>query len=395
MFKKIRNKILSIKRPYRSLNSIFISKEAILNNLKLYRDLRPDLSICPVLKGNAYGHGLKQVGQIISTMEEPPPFIIVDSLYEAYELKKAKVKTPVLILGYNHESNLKGRKLPYHFVLSNMELAEFFSKEQTPVHLEIDTGMNRMGFNLEELEIELPKLKEMNLNIVGVFTHFADADNPETSTNSKLKTDKLNNNFTQLQEENFKKALQMIQEAGFSPKWIHAGNSAGSLKSKIPELNMARLGLGLYGIPPLKKEDSHAKKLLPLSPALELKSTLIQIRKLKKGDKVGYGCSFEASKNMTIGVIPLGYYEGLPRNLSNKGHVEIQGTLCPIIGRICMNHTLFDLKDLSEINIGESVIIYSRNQDQANSLTQAAQKANTIPYELMTSLAESVRRKLC
>lgn len=356
-----------LRSKYRTLNTVRVFKDALIHNLNLYRTLLPNQAICPVLKSNAYGHGLITVAKILE--REKPEFFVVDSLYEAYRIKKAGVKTPLLILGYTFPENLSKKSLPFHFTAFDMEVAEVLAKIKVPVHLEIDTGMARMGFTLETLENNLGRMKEMKLNIVGVFTHFADADNPE------------NTEYNDMQLALFKKALNMVKKAGFEPKWIHAGNSAGSIKTKLPELNMARVGLSLYGISPLDDKDTWHPKLKELQPAMEIASSLIAIRQLKKGDKVSYGCSYEAPRDMTIGVIPFGYYEGLPRSLSNQGE---------IVGRVCMNHTMIDLTG-KKAEIGDEYLVYTKKGQK--SVREYAKKAKTISWELMVRIAESVKRE--
>ena len=364
------------RRTYRTLNTVFVSQEALRNNYNLYKTLLPGIHVCPVLKSNAYGHGIQEVAKIIS--KENPSFLVVDSLYEAYEIEKTKVKIPILVMGYTHPENLLKKKLPFHFTACDLETAAVLAKMKVGTHIEIDTGMRRMGFSMDELANALKSMKKMDLKLVGVFTHLADADNADTS-------------YTDSQCKKFQQALAMIHEAGFNPEWIHVGNSAGSLKTKMPELNMIRLGISLYGISPLDETDSDIKNMENLKPALTLESTLIATRSLKRGDKVSYGCTFEAPHDMKIGVIPFGYYEGMPRDLSNKGCVVIARKICPIVGRVCMNHTMIDLTK-STAKIGDTVIVYGGDRSKPNSFYQLAKKSGTISYELMVRLAASIRR---
>jgi alanine racemase len=359
-----------LRKKYKTLNTVSISEAALRNNLQLYRNLIPDQAICPVLKSNAYGHGLTPVAKIFDA--EKPEFLIVDSLFEAYQLKKARIKTPILILGYTLPENLRAKRFPFHFAVPDLESAEILSRKKTPLHLEIDTGMSRTGFRLEELPQALEALRAMKANVEGVFTHFADADNPE------------NNKKTDQQCELFLKALMLTKEAGFQPKWIHASNSAGAVKTKIPQLNMSRVGISLYGLSPLSSNDPKAEFLKSLQPVMEVSSTIIAKRKLHAGDCVSYNCTFTAEKDMTIGILPFGYYEGIPRSLSNTP---------PFIGRICMNHAMIDLTD-SNLKVGDKFVIYSRDKNAVNSFHNMAKKAGTISYELTTKIAESIRREV-
>ena len=350
----------ALRKRYKTLNTVRINAEALLKNLKLYQNILPDQAICPVLKSNAYGHGLTTVAKILDS--ENLEFLVVDSLYEAYELKKARIKTPILILGYTFPENLK-KGLPFHFAASDIETAAHLAKLGLKAHLEVDTGMARTGFPLENLRKTLQELKDLNL--VGLFSHFADADNPSDPT------------YTKEQSKRFRRAIKITREEGFNPKHIHISNSAGALKAEAPDLNMARIGISLYGASLLEEEP----KLKDLKPVMKVVSTIIASRELKAGESVSYNCTFTAKKDMRIGVIPFGYYEGIPRSLSNTP---------PFLGRICMNHAIIDLTD-SDLQIGDEFIVYSADPNHERSFKNLAKKAQTIPYELMTNIAESIR----
>ncbi len=365
----------AFRRKYRTLNTTRVSESALLHNLNLYRKLLPNQAICPVLKSNAYGHGLTEIAKILES--EQPEFFLVDSLYEAYELKKAKIKTPILILGYTHSENLENGSLKnFHFTAGDIETARTLAKLGVPVHLEVDTGMSRTGFPMADLKEVLQELKTLNLNLVGLFSHLADADNP------------IDQKYTTEQCKRFRRVIKLVRKAGFDPKWIHTCNSAGALKTEVPDLNMARIGISLYGVSPLGSEDPKQDLLKHLKPVMEVVSTIIAIRDLKAGESVSYGCTYKAPQDMRIGVIPFGYYEGIPRSLSSAP---------PFLGNICMNHAMIDLThpDLKplDLNIGDEYIIYSTNPNSPSSFQNMAKKAGTIPWELMTGIAESIRRE--
>ena len=348
------------KRRYKTQNIVKVSKSALLNNFGLFKELIPNKEICPVLKGNAYGHGLVNVAKVIE--KENPAFIVVDSLYEAQKLSKSGVKNKILILGYNFAENLH-KGLPYEFCAGDIDSAKRLAELDLPCHIEIDTGMSRMGFSLENFTETLSELKKMGLKINGLFSHFADADNT-------------NNEFTKQQEKSFKSAISETHNAGFKPKWIHLANSAGALKTNIKEVNMIRLGFSLYGYSPYSPEDEFFANLKRLKPAIKLYSHIIACREINPGDKVSYNCTFEAKEKMRIGTIPLGYYEALPRSLSNKG---------PFLGRICMNHSVIKIDDHNKIGDEEEIF---------GDLNELAKLAGTIPYELMTRISETLKREI-
>lgn len=375
------------RKPYVTLNTVRVLREALRHNLALYRRVFPGKAICPVLKANAYGHGLVEVAKVLEgEMGRGGNFLVVDSLYEAYALQGVGIRSPILILGYTLPENLKGRRLPFHFAVSDLESAKVLTEQGAKLHLKIDTGMNRMGFSVEELTGVLPELKGMGAKIVGVLTHLADADN------------EYEDSYTFLQLARFEQAVQQVHEAGFDVAWIHAGQSAGALKQRDflaaagghgDFVTAIRLGIGLYGIAPVEG----------LKPVMQVMSTVVGVRTLAPGDRVSYGGTFTADRAMTIAAVPFGYYEGLPRALSNVGCMRIvrddgSAAVCPIVGRVCMNYTMIDVSGVRNVKIGDSVEVYSNDPAAPNSIAALAKLANTIPYELMVRLAESVRREV-
>ena len=368
------------KNQYQHLNKILISKSALLENHQNLQTFHQESALCPVLKSNAYSHGLKEVAPIFDSME--CAFLIVDSLFEAYELYKLKVKTPILIMGYTNPLNFRVKTIPFDVALFDLELAKTLNKYQPGcrVHIFVDTGMSREGININDLDKFLAAIKKLkNLKIVGLCSHFADADNP-------ISTD-----FSNKQIKVFKKALKIMADNGIFPKWRHISASGGTFKFKDEVFNMIRAGIAHYGINPLEQKDK-ARNRIVLKPALKFSSTLAQIKKIPKGSFVGYGCTFLAKREMILGLLPVGYYEGVDRRLSNKGFVKIRGTFCPIIGRVSMNMSVVDISKLKNPVLGEEVLIYSADESDKNSLANTALQAKTIPYELLVNIAESVKR---
>jgi len=186
--------------------------------------------------------------------------------------------------------------------------------------------------------------------------------------------------------------LNIIEEADISLQYRQISASGGAFKIKDPTFNIIRAGLASYGINPLEPSDPEYKSL-KLQPALQFVTILTHIKTVFKGDKVGYNGTFTAKKTMTIGLLPLGYYEGVDRRLSNKGVVTINNIVCPIIGRISMNMTSIDLSAVKNAEVGDTVCIYS-DKNQENNIVNAAKTAGTIPYELLVHLSESVRREI-
>jgi len=371
-----------LRRKYIYLNKVLINSSALKYNFNSLQKSHPEAEICPVLKSNAYGHGLKQVAPIFDKLGAP--FLIVDSLYEAYELYKLRIKTPILIIGYTSPENFKVKRLPFHYVVFDLHLAEVLNKYQPhcKVHIFIDTGMNREGVEVERLRKFVRDIKKLkNIRIDGLCSHFADADNPSTTES------------VEAQIGLYKGALQILKDEGVNPKWRHISASSGSIKVNDKTFNMIRAGIALYGISPLIKKDKYYRRV-KLKPALKFISTIVQIKEVTKGNGVGYNYTFKVKKNMKIAILPAGYYEGVDRRLSNTGLVKVNSKYCPIVGRVSMNMATIDVSRVGEIKVGDKVVIYSDLARDKNSIYNSAKLVGTIPYELITKLSESVRREL-
>lgn len=372
-----------LQRKYQNLNTIKISKSALQHNYRQLQLLHPEAKICPVLKSNAYGHGSTLVAQALDN--EGAPFFVLDSLHEAYKLYKANIKTPLLIIGYTFPENFRTKKLPFHYGIYDFALARALNVYQpgAKVHIFVDTGMSREGVLLKDLRSFIQAVKKLkNIEVEGVLSHFADADNPITQK------------FSERQITCFKDAIAILESEGIHPKWKHISASSGSYKYFIPECNMLRVGLACYGINPLQQEDS-AFSSLKLIPAMRVLSTVVQIKKVVKGSKVGYNGTYIAVKDITIGIVPAGYYDLLDRRLSNCGVFQVRGVYCPIIGKVSMNMTTIDLSMVPNVGVGNAVTIYSDNPLDKNYIGNTAKTAKAISYELMVHLSESVKREEC
>ena len=355
-----------IKKQYNPLNIIEISKKKLISNFLYLSSIDTKIKIAPVLKSNAYGHGIKEVAKILD--EQKPVFFCVDSIYEAYELFKLKVKTPILIMGYVDPNNLSIKKLPFSYAVFDLE--QFYGilkyQPQSKVHLFIDSGMNREGIRVDNLKEFLNKLTDQEKNkIEGVMSHLASAENPQNAD-------------TIMQVNHFKKAIKILNDYSIFPKYIHLSNSAGILNNKKLNLssfsNVSRTGLALY------------------NSALQLKTHIIQIKKIIKGEKIGYDFTYQAKKNGKIAVLPIGYNDGLDRRLSNRGFVKINNFYCPIIGRVSMNLTVIDISSIKKIEVEEEVTVFSNYGK--NSFVNSAKIIETIPYELLVHLDRSIKRTI-
>lgn len=366
-------------------NLIEVSRTAILHNLDVFSDIS-DKQMIPVLKGNAYGHGIELVA--IALKDRMLPYIAVDGYFEALRIREVSDQ-PVLIMGAILPENYSRIKYAgFAFVVQDEATIRALGEtgKHVKVHLEVNTGMNRYGANPENLTA-LTKLilGYKNLELEGVMSHLADSDGDDPAT-------------VDVAVEKFDACVEMVKAAGGNPAILHVAQSAGSLKAQSKYANAMRLGIGLYGINPFPREHVLAARLLPhLKPALQLTSTITKITKLERGDKVSYNYTFTAPKQMTIGVLPIGYYEGawsVARGAYKKtGEVKIGHAFTPIVGRVCMNHTMISLDGI-DVKVGDKVVVYSNHPGDKNSVDALAHTYGLFNYAILTSLSSDVRRVL-
>jgi alanine racemase len=384
MLRKYAKKVLTLttSNNYKTLNTIELSSKNLLHNVELIQKQHIGFNIIPVLKSNAYGHGLEQIAEILN--QSKCRFLAVDGYFEAARIRDI-TKHNILVLGYILPENihpLDTKKCS--FVVQDIAGLEAFGSlsKHVKVHVELNTGFNRLGLRKDELKGYLDTLRKYpKLELEGVMTHLVDADNSQDDS------------FNQHQQKLFDDLVSEIIKAGFKPKLIHIAQTAGSTKIKSKYANAIRLGIGTYGINPLLPSDPHYKDLGALQPVLELKSTIIKVIGLNKGDKVSYNATFIAEKPMRIGVLPLGYYEGIQRALSNKGFVTHKDKELPIVGRVCMNHTMIDLTK-TDIKLNDIVTVISNDPSKPNSVIGMQNKYKLFSYTTITVLSSSLRRRI-
>lgn len=359
---------------YNPLNKVLINSNNLLHNYNYLLSIRDDVKVAPVIKSNAYGHGIVEVGRIVDKLNHP--FICVDSIYEAYQLLEAGIKSQILVMGYVAPEALKMKKLPFALAVYTTEMLDAVKKYQShaPIHIFVDTGIHREGVALSELPALARRAKELGLNVEGLMTHLAMA--------SMITSDETIN-----QINSFYDALKVLEEYGLSPKYQHVSATGGLIsKEKAARLgNVVRTGVALYGLDPEYYDQN-------LRPALSFTSTVAQIKSLIKGEKVGYDFTFTAPNNLKIAVIPAGYNDGVDRRLSNKGVFTIGGVECPILGRVSMNITVVDVSNVASAKVGDSVTIYSDDREAPNSIENVAKLCGTIPYEILIHLHSSTKR---
>ncbi len=371
-------KTFIIKQKYKNLNKVEISKNSLISNYNYYQNLYQDVKIAPVLKSNAYGHGILEISKIIDSLN--PPFIVVDSLYEAYKLQNIKIKTPILITGYTIKNNFKFRKISnIKLSIYDIDTLKYIHKNQNKIniHIFIDTGMHREGIQIQDVPNFINSISEYkNLKIEGIMSHLADGNDTT---------------FSKYQLDNFKIAIDLFEKAGYKFKFKHITATYGFINKNLDFnfCNVARIGLGLYTPPNLKMREY-------IRPVLSLKSTLVQIKNIKHNEFIGYDRTFRVRRKygMKIGIVSAGYFEGVDINLSSKGFVFYNGKLCKIIGKVSMNISTIDLSNIKNPNIEDEIIIYSNNSKDKNSIQNTSKITKQTQYTILTHIQDSIKREI-
>lgn len=370
-----------IKPKYDTLNRIEIDAKNIISNFSYLQELQPSAEIFPVLKANAYGHGLKELCLILNKTKAK--MVAVDSYPEA-QIAYRYFKGKVLILSEMPLKAYSYAKLKRtEFMVYNENTLKYLTRfgKKAKIHLFVNSGMNREGIkNLDEfIKNNINDLNKLTIN--GLASHLASADN-RSSLNEE-------------QEENFIKSLEILNKTGFYPPWVHLGNSAAVFWLDNPIITAFRPGLALYGYHPNPENNEDQK----LKPALEVFSQIISLQNVKKGEIVSYNEAYTAEKDTLIGIVPFGYYEGLDRRFSNQAQFLINNENEPffvkIAGRVCMNITCLDLgNNKAGVEVGDEVKIISKNSDDLNSIDNLADLADTINYEILVKFQANIRKTI-
>ena len=361
-----------------------IDLDAIEHNyLQMRSRLNPGTRFLGVVKANAYGHGAVKVAGLLQ--ELGCDYLAVACLSEAIELRENGITLPVLILGYT-DPKYTPALVQYGLTqaLSGLEMAEAMSENaaggNVKVHLKVDSGMGRMGFTVHSGRAPfgdiLKTVRLPNLEIEGIFTHFAVSD---TAGGEE---------YTQMQFKAFTDIISRIEtESGIKFKIKHCTNSGAMISYNKVYLDMVRPGIALYGCYPDRETGG-----LELQPAMSLKTRIAQIKDFIPGDSVSYGRTFRAETPCRVAVITIGYADGLHRVLSNSIQVLVRGKRCRQIGRICMDMCMIDVTDVPEASVGDEVTIFGRDGNAVIPVEEQAEKAGTISYELLCAPANRVER---
>jgi Alr-MurF fusion protein len=373
------SKLLEEKRHATVLE---INLNALIHNLNEYHKLlKPGVKMMAMVKASSYGSGGYEIAKALQ-------FNRIDYLGVAYadegvELRKAGITVPIMvmnpeersfetIINYKLEPALYSLRVVKKFARAFNSFNKSSEHKDFPIHIDIETGMNRLGFSAEDIP-ELKKLLADNehLKIRSVFSHLVASEDEKEDT------------FTQKQIELFDNiSILLIKDLPYKPL-RHILNSAGISRFPDAQYDMVRLGLGLYGV------DSSNSSQLRLQQVGKLKATISQIKFLRKGESVGYNRSFVAKKSMRIATVSIGYADGIDRRLSNGiGSMMVNGKAAPITGKVCMDMTMIDISDIEHVKEGDEVLVFGEELP----ITKVAKWAGTIPYEILTGISSRVQK---
>lgn len=350
-----------------------VDLNALVYNLNFFRSkLQPHTKIMVMVKALAYGSGSVEIANLLSYHKVD--YLGVAYANEGIDLRENNITIPIMVMNPSEENfdQLIQHNLEPEIYNLKMLTAFINHAQQKPakIHIKLDTGMVRLGFSESELPMLITLLQQTKtITVASIFSHLAGAD------------DSTHDAFTRHQgEQFFNWASTIVAAIGYKPDF-HLVNSSGILRFPQFHFDMVRLGIGLYGVDPT---ELHA----PLQPVVTLKTTISQIKRIGKGESVGYGRSAMATRDMVIATLAIGYADGFARAFSNGvGEVLINGKYAPVFGRVCMDMTMVDITDIEALE-GDTAIVFG--QDLA--IEEVAKKINTIPYEIMTNTSERVRR---
>src|SRR5215475_7452548 len=372
------------------LSWIELDGSAFLKNVESFRTILPtDTRVMVVVKANAYGHGLPEIAPLAAKAAD---WLGVNTIAEAQLVATTGVGKPIAILGYSEIGTAEAivsndfRQVVYrHDVAEALSRAAQKLARTARIHLKIETGTNRQGVPLDELESFLTSTRDLpGLEIEGLYTHFANIE------------DTLDPSFARLQLERFHQALGILEKLQIKPSIVHAAATSGALLYPETSFAMVRLGIGTYGIWPSCETQLAVRergRLIKLLPVLTWKTRIAQIKKVPTGDYVGYGLTYQASRPMHVAVLPIGYYDGYDRKLSNSARVLVRGQFAPVIGRIAMNMTMIDVTDIEAQNDDEVVLIGHQGKHEIR-VEELAEKCGTIAYEFLSRINPLLPRVL-
>lgn len=362
-------------KVYRTTHA-FVNVPALKSNIRKLRSfIGSGVKFMAVVKADAYGHGAVGVAKAV---EKNVDYLSVANIVEAMELKEAGIRKPVFILSETSPSNAPiVVKNGFIQTVYTLDLAKSLSKaairqgKKARVHMKVDTGMGRIGVQVDEATELFDELSSLpGIKVEGVFTHLAKAEEPH--------------GFTTRQLARFRSFADQVDGDGLI---FHSANSAGALYHKTSRMDMVRIGLSMYGLYPPGGDRS----VIGLRPALEFKTRVVYLKTVPAGTPISYGSTYKTGRGTRLATIPVGYADGLPRALSNKGEVLINGKRYPIVGRVCMDLSVINVGS-DAVRVGDEVVIIGSQGKETISADEVARHSDTISYEIICGIGKRVPR---
>lgn len=364
---------------------IELDLDALRQNVALLQKCVPDgCRLMPAVKANAYGHGAIPIARELNRLGID--CFCVACAAEGIELRRAGITGEILILGYTHPTEFPLLRR-YRLTQSVTDYAYAEKMQQSGirlhVHIAVDTGMHRLGIRCEDIEHIAAVYQMKNLLVDGIFTHLSACDSAAPDCHA----------FTESQILAFRQVVKALSQEGISCKGIHLLSSYGMLNYPEAAESYVRPGIALYGLFSTEDDTRNLHELCPLKPVLSLKARVASVRALYAGESVGYGLAFTADHDMQVAVLSIGYADGLPRELScGNGSVLIDGQRAPIVGRICMDQTLIDVSQISDVKQGDTAVLIGISGSERITAGELAGKCHTIANELLSRLGSRLER---
>lgn len=362
-----------------------ISLDAVEQNFReMRKNIAEDTKMIAVVKADAYGHGAVPIAHLIEGYDYIWGFAAATA-EEAVHLRENGVTKPILILGIVFEEYYPELvRDDIRLAVCEYEEAEKLSKEAVlqnktvHIHIALDTGMTRIGYaDIPESVEEIKKIAGLpNLEIEGMFTHFSRADEYDRSP-------------AMVQLERYQKFSDLVEAAGVEIPLHHCSNSAGIIRVPEANLSIVRAGITIYGIYPSSEVE---RDIVKLTPVMELKSHVTYVKEVPEGAAISYGGTYVADKKRRVATIPVGYADGYPRQLSNKGWVLIHGKKAPILGRVCMDQFMVDVTEIGDVKKGDEVTLLGRDGDEFISIEEIGDLCGRFSYEFACDISPRVPR---
>lgn len=360
-----------------------INYQALAENVQeIKKILAPKTKLMAVIKADAYGHGAVNVAQTL--LKNGCNFLAIATLSEGIELRKAQINAPILILGaINTPEEIKAiATWNLEATICNSKQALVFAETLTAygttlsVHLKLDTGMSRLGTLWQEAVKFVQCVQQLpSLKIASIYSHLATADDLECRMMLE-------------QQKRFEEAIMALKSSGFEPPLLHLANSAGTLQNRSLHYDLVRVGLALYGVYPAQ----HLKAKINLTPVLQVKARITQIKTIPANTGVSYGHTFKCDKPLCLAVIGIGYADGVPRLLSNRMKVLIKGNFAPQIGNITMDQLMIDVTNIPNIEVGEIVTLLGKDGELEITADDWANTLGTISWEILCGFKHRLPR---